>query len=115
MTEKKTAHNKQISNSTDVIATFEAIKTIVYTQVKFYSDETSDWAIEQIRDYKSQKDGTDDGYSKIAWVVSTSEKFTEKARNMAKEANVQLFDGITFATMLLDAGIANLNSAIYDE
>jgi len=96
----------------DVVATFEAIKTIIYTQVKFYSGETSSWAIEQITDYKSQKDGIDDGYSKIAWVISSSDSFSEEARNMAKVANIQLFDGITFATMLLEAGIANLNGAI---
>ena len=96
----------------DVVATFEPIKTIIYTQVKFYSGETSSWAIEQITDYKSQKDGIDDGYSKIAWVISSSESFSEEARNMAKKANIQLFDGTTFATMLLEAGIANLNGAI---
>jgi len=96
----------------DVVATFEPIKTIIYTQVKFYSGETSSWAIEQITNYKSQKDGIDDGYSKIAWVISSSESFSEEARNMAKKANIQLFDGKTFATMLLEAGISNLNSAI---
>jgi predicted Mrr-cat superfamily restriction endonuclease len=98
----------------DVVATFEFIKTIIYTQVKFYSGETSSWAIEQITDYKSQKDrdGIDDGYSKIAWVISSSDGFSDEARNKAKEANIQLFDGKTFATMLLEAGIANLNGAI---
>jgi predicted Mrr-cat superfamily restriction endonuclease len=98
----------------DVVATFEAIKTIIYTQVKFHQDETSSWAIEQITNYKSQKDkdGIDDGYSKIAWVISSGDSFSEEARKMAKEVNIQLFDGITFATMLLEAGIANLNGAI---
>jgi len=54
----------------------------------------------------------DDGYSKIAWVVSSSDRFSDEAQNMAKETNIQLFDGITFATMLLEAGIANLDGAI---
>jgi predicted Mrr-cat superfamily restriction endonuclease len=96
----------------DVIATFESIKTIIYTQVKFYSGETSSWAIEQIIGYKSQKDGIDDGYSKIAWVISSSDNFSEEAKNKAKAANIQLFSGIQFATMLLEAGIANLNGTI---
>jgi predicted Mrr-cat superfamily restriction endonuclease len=96
----------------DVVAIFEAIKTIIYTQVKFYQGETSSWAIEQITDYKSQKDSIADGYSKIAWVISSSDSFSEEAQKLAKEANIQLFDGVTFATMLLEAGIANLNGAI---
>ena len=96
----------------DVVATFETIKTIIYTQVKFYQGETSSWAIEQITNYKSQKDSIDDGYSKIAWVISSSDSFSEEARKLAKVANIQLFDGVTFATMLLEAGIANLNGAI---
>lgn len=96
----------------DVVATFESIKTIIYTQVKFYRGETSSWAIEQINDYKTQKDRIDDGYSKIAWVVSSSENYSVEAREKAKEANIQLFDGITFAQMLLEAGFANLDGAI---
>jgi hypothetical protein len=31
---------------------------------------------------------------------------------MAKVANIQLFDGTAFATMLLEAGIANLDGAL---
>ncbi|MDR1592611.1 MAG: restriction endonuclease, partial [Prevotellaceae bacterium] len=85
---------------------------IIYTQVKFYQGETSSWAIEQIVNYKSQKDNIDDGYSKIAWVISSSDSFSEEAQKLAKESNIQLFDGVTFATMLLEAGIANLNGAI---
>ena len=95
----------------DVVAIFEAIKTIIYTQVKFHSGETSSWAIEQINDYKTPKNGIDDGYSKIAWVISSGDSFSNEAKNMAQEANVQLFDGITFAKMLLEAGIANLSEA----
>jgi hypothetical protein len=83
----------------DVVATFEAIRTIIYIQVKFYQGETSSWAIEQIRNYKLQKDSIDDGYSKIAWVISSSDSFSEEAQKLAKEANIQLFDGITFAVM----------------
>jgi predicted Mrr-cat superfamily restriction endonuclease len=98
----------------DVVATFEPIKTIIYTQVKFHEGETSPWAIEQITNYKLQKEkeGMDDGYSKIAWVISTCDRFSEEARNMAKEAKIQLFDGATFATMLLEAGIANMNGSV---
>lgn len=96
----------------DVVATFETIKTIIYTQVKFYQGETSSWAIEQITNYRSQKDSIDDGYSKIAWVISSSDSFSEEARKLAKVANIQLFDGVTFAIMLLEAGISNLNGAI---
>jgi len=98
----------------DVVAIFESIKTIIYTQVKFHVGETSSWAIEQITDYKlkREREEIDNGYSKIAWVISSSDNFSNEARNMAKTANIQLFDGKTFATMLLEAGIANLDGVI---
>ncbi|MDR2120208.1 MAG: restriction endonuclease [Tannerella sp.] len=96
----------------DVVAVFEPIKTIIYTRVKFHLGETSAWAIEQITNYKLQKEGTVDGYSKIAWVISSSDSFSEEARKSANTGNVQLFDGPAFATMLLEAGIANLNGAL---
>jgi len=96
----------------DTVAIFEPIKTIIYTQVKFHKEKTQLEAIEQIRDYKSQKEDIDDGYSKIAWVISTCDSFSEKAIEEAKAEDIQLFNGIAFTTMLLEAGIANLNGAI---
>ena len=107
-------NEREKEGDADVIATFEPLKTIIYTQVKFHEDETSAWAIEQITDYKSKrdKDGLDDGYSKIAWAISSCTNFSEEALNMAKESKTQLIDGKTFVTMLLDVGIASLNGVI---
>jgi len=96
----------------DVIAVFEPLKTIIYSQVKFHTGETSSWAIEQIKSYKDQKDTMDDGYSKIYWVISSADNFSKEAYDFAKEARVQLVDGKQFATMLLEAGILNLDKAL---
>ena len=97
----------------DTVAIFEPIKTIIYTQVKYHRNETDPWAVEQIKDYKFQKEKNEDNdYSKIAWVISSCDSFSKKAIEDAKSENIQLFNGITFATMLLEAGIANLNGAI---
>ena len=96
----------------DVVAVFEPIKTIIYSQVKFHTGETSSWAIEQIKSYKDQKDTMDDGYSKISWVISTADNFSQQSYDYAKEAKVQLIDGKQFTTMLLEAGIVNLNKAL---
>lgn len=96
----------------DVVAVFEPIKTIIYSQVKFHIGETSSWAIEQIKSYKDQKDTMDDGYSKISWVISSADNFTQQSYDYAKEAKVQLVDGKQFATMLLEAGIVNLDKAL---
>ena len=96
----------------DVIAVFEPLKTIIYSQVKFHTGETSSWAIEQIKNYKDQKDTMDDGYSKISWVISSADNFSKESYDFAKEAKVQLVDGKQFTTMLLEAGIVNLDKAL---
>lgn len=96
----------------DVIAVFEPIKTIIYSQVKFHTGETSSWAIEQIQSYKDQKETMDDGYSKISWVISSADNFSQESYDFAKEAKVQLIDGKQFTTMLLEAGIVNLDKAM---
>ena len=96
----------------DVVAVFEPIKTIIYVQAKFHSGETSSWAIEQIKGYKNQKETMDDGYSKISWVISSADNFSKESYDYAKEAKVQLIDGKQFTTMLLDAGIVNLDKAL---
>jgi predicted Mrr-cat superfamily restriction endonuclease len=96
----------------DVIAVFEPLKIIIYSQVKFHTGETSSWAIEQIKNYKDQKDTMDDGYSKISWVISSADNFSKESYDFAKEARVQLVDGKQFTTMLLEAGIVNLDKAL---
>jgi len=96
----------------DVVAVFEPIKTIIYAQVKFHIGETSTWALEQIKSYKQQKDSMDDGYSKISWVISSADGFSQEAYDFAKEAKVLLVDGTQFTIMLLEAGIVNLDKAL---
>jgi hypothetical protein len=54
----------------------------------------------------------DDGYSKIYWVISSADNFSKESYDFAKEAKVQLVDGKQFATMLLEAGILNLDKAL---
>lgn len=89
----------------DVIATFDLLKTIYYVQVKHYRGETNSWATEQISHLKELNgDRQDDGYSKVYWVISSSESFAQECINLAKETNVQLIDGNSFSSMLLDAG-----------
>ncbi len=96
----------------DVVAVFEPLRTIIYTQVKFHEGETSSWSIEQIKNYKEQKDTMDDGYSKISWVISSADNFSQESYAFAKEAKVQLVDGKQFTRMLLEAGIVNLDKAL---
>lgn len=105
----KNAKDKE--GDADIIATFEQIKTIIYVQVKAHGGQTNDWAIQQIKDYKSQQDTLEDGYSKIAWVISTCDNFSEGAQKLATESNIQLINGEAFSNMILEAGILNLDEA----
>jgi len=96
----------------DVVAVFEPIKTIFYVQAKYHQGETSDWAAQQIKEYTEGKNKMDDGYSKIGWVVSTSERFSKECMDLAKEHAVSLFSGLDIAQMILEAGIENLDKAL---
>ena len=98
----------------DVIAIFEPIKTIIYVQVKFHDVEsdTNKWAVEQIKDYRNNKEAMDDDYTKIAWVITLANEFTEDCKLTAQEAKVHLIDGNRFAEMIIEAGILELNKTV---
>jgi restriction endonuclease Mrr len=97
----------------DIVATFEPIRTIIYVQAKKYSGQTSDWATKQIIAYRDQKEssGVYDGYSHIAWVVSSGEDFSEECEALAEKHGVLLLNGKDFATLLVEAGIGGLDKA----
>lgn len=100
----------------DVVATFDLLKTIYYVQVKHYRGETGSWGADQISHLKEleaiKDDRQDDGYTKVYWLVTSSESFSEECINKAKETNVQLIDGKTFSTMLLDAGFLGVGDVL---
>lgn len=95
----------------DVIASFDPINTTIYVQAKFHENETSSWAVDQITQYKKYMESSNDDYSSLGWVISTADKFNEDSVNMAKANGIRLINGEDFCTMLLEAGIMNLNDA----
>ena len=97
----------------DIIATFEAIKTIIYVQAKFHYGETHDWAVEQIDAYVRDKEALDldNGYSHVSWVISTCDIYSSISIEKAKERKILLFDGQTFTKMLLEAGLTGVDKA----
>lgn len=94
----------------DIIATFEALKVIVYVQAKRHDGQTNAWAVEQIEKFKEYQSSTgdDDEYTRVPWVISTAEEFSDDCETQARNARVRLVNGIEFATMLLDSGIDRL-------
>ena len=109
----KNSSNKVDYEDVDVIATFDLLKTMYYVQVKHYRGETDGWATEQISHYKElEDDRQDDGYTRVYWVLSSSESFSQDCINLAKETNVQLIDGKSFASMLLDAGFLGVGDVL---
>lgn len=112
----KNPSDKEDYEDVDVVATFDLLKTIYYVQVKHYRGETGSWGAEQISRVKElaslKDDRQDDGYTKIYWLVTSSEEFTEECINKARETKVQLIDGKTFSSMLLDAGFLGVGNAL---
>lgn len=92
------------------MAVFENLKLIIYIQAKFHKDKDNEWAINQILDYKTNRESIDDGYNKIAWVITSADTFNDEAKKIAAENEIQLIDGIEFSKMLLNAGINLLNT-----
>lgn len=105
-------NEKDKEGDADIVAVFENIKLIIYTQAKFQKGQISEWGTTQILDYKTNKESIDDGYNKIAWVITTANTFNEKAENLAKENEIQLINGVEFSKMLLNVGINLLNKSL---
>lgn len=104
----KNARDKE--GDADIVAVFENIKLIIYTQAKFHKGKVNEYGINQILDYKTNKESIDDGYNKIAWVITSADTFNEEAEKIAAEDEIQLIDGLEFSKMLLNAGINLLNT-----
>lgn len=90
----------------DRVGYFDNIKTAIMVQVKKHEGTTDDWAVQQIKAYKANHNYGD--YHTQMWVISSCEKFSERAKNEAAEADVRLIDGLEFARMILDAGLSGL-------
>jgi predicted Mrr-cat superfamily restriction endonuclease len=97
------------SGDVDVVAIFEPIKTIINVQVKKYEGETSDWAVQQINDFAKSRQSVSDGYSRVYWVISSSDSFSKDAEKLAIKNNVLLFGGKQFVQMMMEAGIGNID------
>lgn len=70
-------------------------------------DTTNDWAIQQIKAYRTNHNYDD--YHTQMWVISSCERFSQKAENEAEAAGVRLINGVEFAKMILDTGLGGLN------
>lgn len=90
----------------DRVAYFDNIKTAIMVQVKKHEGTTNDWAVQQIKAYKTNHNYGD--YHTQMWVISSCKEFSEKAKNEAAEADVRLINGLEFARMILDAGLYGL-------
>lgn len=94
----------------DIVSTFENLKTIFYIQAKFHQGTTDSFALDQIDEYVQYKnDSFDDGYTKVAWVITSAKKFTDECLKKGKALNIQLIDIQSFARMILESGISNLS------
>ena len=78
-------------------------------QVKKHKEnsETDDWAVQQIRAFKTNHNYGD--YFTQMWVISSSNKYCEEAISMAEAEGVRLINGIEFAKMILDAGLEGMS------
>lgn len=91
----------------DRVAYFDKIGFAIMAQVKLHTGTTDDWAVSQITAYKKNHNFGE--YQTALWVISNGDDFSEAAKQMAEENGVRLIDGRSFARMILDAGLEDLN------
>ncbi len=95
----------------DSIAVFEKIKTIIYVQAKFHGRETRPKkAVKQIHEFVNNLDvqEKDEEYTKIKWVITSADSFSEHDKDEILEKDIKLITGTEFTKMLLDVGISDL-------
>ena len=102
------------SGDADILAYFKPLRTTIYVQAKHFKGEAGGWAVEQITKYiayiiDQKQESQDETGTQIGWVISSADEYSEEAIKNARENNIELIDGLEFATMLLEAGIADLN------
>ena len=109
----KHSADKEEYEDADVRAYFEDLNIVFYIQVKDHEGETSEWAVEQIDKYQQlHADTFEDGVVYAFWVISTADRFSDKAYETANTKNIRLVDGTMFARMLLNAGINDINNEL---
>ena len=101
--------SKTEDGDADAVGYFENIKTAIMVQVKKHKEnsETDNWAVQQIRAFKTNHNYGD--YFTQMWVISSSNKYSEEAISMAEAEGVRLINGIEFAKMILDAGLEGMS------
>ncbi len=101
----------------DIVARFDALKLVVYVQAKHHKGTTGETAVLQISEYTDQKhqEECDLDYNSISWVISAAEEFSENAQALAIKKNIRLINGAEFRKMLIDAGMATMESEFSTE
>lgn len=107
----KNEAGKENGADADVIAEFDSLGLVFFIQVKKHEGYTDDWAIEQIRLYKEQKENLTDNFTYIPWVITTA-SFQDSVKEKAHDVGVRLIDGVTFAKMIADTGVKSINEVI---
>jgi len=86
----------------DVVAAFDFIRTAIYVQVKFHNGTTDEWSVKQIVSYQAGEAAMTfaDGYSQVCWVISSADKFSDAAVELANENKVQLINRLVASCYL---------------
>lgn len=107
----KNDQTKEDGADADVIAEIGDLDTTVCIQIKKNEGVTDERAVTQISLYVAQKQNELKSTNVFAWVISTADSFSEKARSLAEEKKVRLINGKEFAEMLFNCDLSDLDSA----
>jgi len=86
----------EATHGADVFVKSDLLDVVMKIQVKEHSGQTDEYAVNQILKNEEAETGTI-----IRIVASSAKEFTEKAREIAKNEGVLLWDGATIAELIL--------------
>ncbi|WP_042399041.1 restriction endonuclease [Clostridium saudiense] len=107
----KNESGKENGADADVVAIFKNLKVVIYIQVKYHRGFTEGLAVEQINEYKNQREYVEDEYTYIPWVISSADEYSDNAKSLANEYGVRLIGLKEFCKMIIDIGIQDINEA----
>jgi len=92
----------------DKLAYFATLKLVIMVQVKKHRETSGSWGVDQIVTYRDYNEEPEE-YSSLQWVISSAEKFSDSAIELARKERVRLIDGYEFARMIIEAGVSSIN------
>lgn len=102
----KNEKNEKIAD-VDVIAKFDALRTVVYVQVKHHKGFTNNHGLEQLHKFEHENEEDFKHLNPLKWLITTGE-VDSKTEDKSVEYNIRIISDREFAAMMYSAGMIEI-------